>query len=458
MAGNSEDIFRSLNADDYEAAPMEVESMCMSCEDNGITRLMCVRIPYYKAVILMSFECPHCGYRNNEIQSGEAVQEHGTEIVLRVHEPADLRRQLVKSDVASIEIPEIELVIPPRSQPAEVTTVESILQRVQLGLAQEQDRRRELDPESAEKIDEFLKRLTKLSDLTEKWTLKLHDPTGNCFIQNPDPRHVDPRCIISHYHRNLDEKKLLGLVDDDETEDEPAPEWKSPEDATQEVLHFKTDCPNCGKPTEELMKPTNIPFFQMVIIMALTCEHCGHKSTEVKSAGSIKDEGCRLSVTIAEEEDLARDVLKSDTCSLSIPELDLEVGPGALCGRFTTVEGLLSATRDQLSSQSAFFMGDSAENEERKKIDIFLQQFDEVLQLKRRITVVLDDPAGNSYIQSLTAPLEDPRLKKEFYERSYEQKEELGLNDMKVENYGELDTLAEEQEEGEETEETEEQN
>lgn len=33
--------------------------------------------------------------------------------------------------------------------------------------------------------------------------------------QNPDPLHVDPRCIVSHYHRNLDETKLLGLADDD---------------------------------------------------------------------------------------------------------------------------------------------------------------------------------------------------------------------------------------------------
>lgn len=45
---------------------------------------------------------------------------------------------------------------------------------------------------------------------------------------------------------------------------------------------------------------------------------------------------------------MARDVLKSDTCSLSIPEFDLEVGPGALSSRFTTVEGLLNATKDQI--------------------------------------------------------------------------------------------------------------
>ncbi|KAK5969500.1 ZPR1 zinc finger [Trichostrongylus colubriformis] len=177
--------------------------------------------------------------------------------------------------------------------------------------------------------------------------------------------------------------------------------------------------------------------------MALTCDNCGLKTNEVKSGGAIKDHGCRLSLTIQEDVDLARDVLKSDTCSMRIPELDLEVGPGALCGRFTTAEGLLTATREQLSSQSSFFMGDSASIGERSQIEKFLDQFDEILNLKRGITIILDDPAGNSYIQSLGDAMGDPRLRKEFYERTFEQNEELGLNDMKVENYGELEPLKE---------------
>lgn len=63
--------------------------------------------------------------------------------------------------------------------------------------------------------------------------------------------------------------------------------------------------------------------------------------------------------------------------------------------------------------------------------------------MKRCVTLVLDDPAGNSYIQSLNAPLEDPNLRKEFYTRTFEQNDELGLNDMKVDNYGELESVKE---------------
>ena len=85
-------------------------------QNNGTTKILLTRIPHYKEVILMSFNCPHCGYQNNEIQSGGMVQEMGVSYTLKLTEAADLSRQLVKSDYASLSVPEIELEIPPNSQ------------------------------------------------------------------------------------------------------------------------------------------------------------------------------------------------------------------------------------------------------------------------------------------------------------------------------------------------------
>lgn len=55
---------------------------------------------------------------------------------------------------------------------------------------------------------------------------------------------------------------------------------------------------------------------------------------------------------------------------------------------------------------------------------------------ERKITIIMNDPAGNSYVQALTddGSLDD-RLTIERYVRSFDQNEELGLNDMKTENY-----------------------
>lgn len=93
-------------------------------------------------------------------------------------------------------------------------------------------------------------------------------------------------------------------------------------------------------------------------------------------------------------------VLQSYTCSLMIPELELEVGPHALGGKFTTIEGLLVNVKDQLSNPLYSHMfGDSEAPDKKKRMKKFLKEFDKLLQGERKITIILDDPAGNSYIQ-----------------------------------------------------------
>ena len=57
--------------------PTEVESLCVNCGENGITTLLLAKIPHYREIILSSFMCESCGYKNNNIQSGGAVQNTG---------------------------------------------------------------------------------------------------------------------------------------------------------------------------------------------------------------------------------------------------------------------------------------------------------------------------------------------------------------------------------------------
>lgn len=62
-------------------------------------------------------------------------------------------------------------------------------------------------------------------------------------------------------------------------------------------------------------------------------------------------------------------IFQSDNCSLNIPELDCYVGPSALAGRFTTVEGILEAIKDQLSNQGAIFR-DSEDVDTKNRMDV----------------------------------------------------------------------------------------
>uniref|UniRef100_A0A915MRE1 Zinc finger ZPR1-type domain-containing protein n=1 Tax=Meloidogyne javanica TaxID=6303 RepID=A0A915MRE1_MELJA len=442
----------STSQHDFEDVekPMEIESICPNCHENGITKIISINIPFYRQVIVMSFACEHCGLQNNNLQSGEQAQEYGTEIVLKVKNAADLNRTVVRSEYGIFEIPELELTIPPKSSSGALTTVEGVLQSVKQDLGETQPLRKQLDAVMADKIDQFLEKLDKFLSLENSWTLvspKLRDPSGNCFIQNPNPFHVDPHCITSHYCRSIDEEKLLGFLDDDQVIDlkqkiDPAEqaenEWKSYQDVKNEVMHFMGPCQSCGAICETRMKPTDIPYFQTVIIMSTDCDCCGFKSNDVKSGGVTQDKGIRLSLRIKEPVDLKRDLLKSDTCSVHIPEIDTEVGAGILCGRFTTVEGLLMAICEQLERQAPFFVGDSCTDEERRKFVELIERMKKFVKMEEECTLVLDDPSGNSYIQSLTAPLNDERLDKEFYTRTFEQDDDLGLNDMRVDNYENL--------------------
>lgn len=178
----------------------------------------------------------------------------------------------------------------------------------------------------------------------------------------------------------------------------------------------------------------DIPHFKEVVIMATTCDTCGQRTNEVKSGSGIEPQGVKIKVKVRGREDFSRDILKSDTCGMEIPELDLDVGPVALGGRFTTIEGILSATKEQLTSCTAI-TGDSADKNAEERMSKFIEKLDEVLNAKREITLVLDDPAGNSYVQSLSDEGLDEGLEITKYERTFEQNEDLGLNDMRVENY-----------------------
>ena len=49
-----------------------------------------------------------------------------------------------------------------------------------------------------------------------------------------------------------------------------------------------------------------------------------------------------------------------------------------------------------------------------------------------KFTFVLDDPLSNCFIYNPNAPEDDPQIEVEVYERTWEQNEELGINDMNV--------------------------
>jgi ZPR1 zinc finger protein len=96
-----------------------------------------------------------------------------------------------------------------------------------------------------------------------------------------------------------------------------------------------------------------------VIIMAFTCAQCGFKSSEVKAGGAVPTYGTEVTLRATGPADLKRDVLKSDSAMVRIPELGLELQCGTLGGQYTTVEGLLQKIESNVRDINPFSYGDS---------------------------------------------------------------------------------------------------
>ena len=257
---------------------------------------------------------------------------------------------------------------------------------------------------------------------------------------------TDPGRWTDTYERSKEQNHQLGLYSDEElqTAEDPVLQRVSEDDDAltedklkEEVLSFPTNCHECNAPAETKMKMTNIPYFKEVVIMATVCDLCGAKTNEVKAGGGIEAEGKKITLKVTDPTDMSRDVLKSETCSILIPELEFEMGGHAIGSRFTTVEGLMDNVLENVLQNSFWGAGDGMAPDLAEKMEKFKQKFGRFQAVEEHFTLILDDPAGNSYLQNVYAPDPDPELTIEHYERTFEQNDELGLNDMKVEGYEE---------------------
>lgn len=117
---------------------------------------------------------------------------------------------------------------------------------------------------------------------------------------------------------------------------------------------------------------------------------------------------------------------------MEIPEIELQLHSGTLGGRFTTLEGIIDQIYDEISGK-LFESGDSVDG--NSGLHRFLTKLKQIKTVSKPFTVILDDPVANSYLQNIYAPDPDPNMKIEWYERTEEQEDELGILDMKVEGY-----------------------
>lgn len=347
----------------------------------------------------------------------------------------------MRSDTGIFRVEDLDLEMP--SAPGQFTNLESMISKIQTDLAYDQPARKDASPDLYKALEGIIQKLTSMLDGTAfPFTVTLDDISGNSFIE-PSPVDKDSKYSRHDYLRSHAQNIELGLATEDDATDTNGGGMEGVDIVDNEIYELHAECPACSKPCTVNMKRTNIPHFKEVIIIATVCDHCGYRTSDVKTGGAIPEKGKRITLAIRTLEDMSRDILKSESCALRSLDLGLEVQPGTLGGRFTTVEGLLTQVRDQLHGQifnvgdEDLSGGDSMASETKTRWDKFFHTLDRAIKAEFPYSITLEDPLANSFVQKNVDEGDDPQITTEEYERTEEEIEDLGLKDMKTEGYEE---------------------
>lgn len=154
----------------------------------------------------------------------------------------------------------------------------------------------------------------------------------------------------------------------------------------------KEECPLCGAESELHCVPYKIPFFGEIMIFTAVCASCGYRNTDVMLLSEKKRKRCEM--LISSVEDVNAIVVRSSSGTIEIPELGVIVEPK--CGEafITTVEGVLNRVENVVNMLSK----DGASKKQRANANAVLKQIEEIKSGKASMTLIIDDPTGNSAI------------------------------------------------------------
>ena len=162
-------------------------------------------------------------------------------------------------------------------------------------------------------------------------------------------------------------------------------------------------CPSCNTEIEYLYTTENIPYFSDILIISAICPACGYKfvDTQLLKHG----EPARHTFVVQSADDLSIRIVRSMSASIEIPELGVRIDPGPQCQGFVSnVEGVLD--RIEQVVKGALKWGTDAEKENAAEL---LADIARVKAGLYPITLIVEDPSGNSGIES-------ERVTKEKYE------------------------------------------
>ncbi len=140
-----------------------------------------------------------------------------------------------------------------------------------------------------------------------------------------------------------------------------------------------------------------IPYFGEVMYIASLCT-CGFRFADTMILS--QRDPMRFELNVDGLDDLNSRVIRSTSGTIRIPELGIDVEPGSISDSYVTnIEGLLDRILQVVVSATRWAEQDGDEDKRLKGEEI-QQIFEDVMSGNRPITVIIEDPFGNSAIIS----------------------------------------------------------
>ena len=159
-------------------------------------------------------------------------------------------------------------------------------------------------------------------------------------------------------------------------------------------------CPACGEDVDWLYKTENIPYFSDILIITCSCPICGYRFSDVQNIST--NDPLRFVFHACSEQDLSVRVVRSGAAHIRIPELGVEINPGPACEGFVSnIEGVLCRIEKVLDG----ILIDGDDDQRRNALSL-KEKIGAIRNGKGSFTIIIEDPHGNSLIDSEKAEKE----------------------------------------------------
>jgi zinc finger protein len=157
----------------------------------------------------------------------------------------------------------------------------------------------------------------------------------------------------------------------------------------------RTSCPLCREELIISWQSDEIPYFGEVMYITASCS-CSFRFADTLILS--QKEPMRYELLVEGLEDLNSRVVRSTSGTIRIPELGIDVEPGSISESYiTNIEGILDRILNVVITATKWCEDD----EEKRLRGLEVQEIlKDVIEGQRSITVVIEDPFGNSAIIS----------------------------------------------------------